>query len=226
MVLLISPLPLAVTLAENIAHISVSFLTQQRRTGRWQIVSSSRCCFTSGFVRSRQTSLPVADWEAISLLAPAPFLLWLLSPQSLQALSQRRPQPVDPSIWVQSSGRRGGGWWSGGGMKGRRDRGRVVLHWGTAASLKPSPSASQPQWKSEVRVGEIGKNGTGRTGWRLECEDGRREIWGRPNKTYFRVFWPDKGEVWKDLGLEAKAKTFSSEQQQQTWGNVAFMVQL
>lgn len=29
------------------------------------------CCSAVGFVRRRQTSLPVADWEAISLLAPS-----------------------------------------------------------------------------------------------------------------------------------------------------------
>lgn len=68
----------------NIAHISVSFITRLEHSG---LVSSCGCCLTIGFVKGRQTSLPVTDWEAISLLAPAPFLLWLLSPRSLQALS-------------------------------------------------------------------------------------------------------------------------------------------
>lgn len=130
------------SLSEIIAHTSVSFITQPR----W-IVSRSGSSFTVGFVRSRPTSLPVADCKAISLLAPAPSLLWLLSPQSLPALSQRCPQPTDPSVWVQWGGRRERGGWSSGGMKGWRDRGRVVLHWGTALSnyhpLKVSHSENQ-----------------------------------------------------------------------------------
>lgn len=49
----------------------------------------------------------------------------------------------------------------------------------------------------KFRRGEILRSGTGKTGRRLGCKEGRRAIWRRPNKTYFRGFWPDKAEVWR-----------------------------
>ncbi len=84
------------------------FTTQLRRTGPWRIFSSFEI-----------VAPPLVLWEedrhlyrslTERLLAswpPAPFLLWLLSPQSRQVLSQHCPQPADPSIWIHSSGRRG-----------------------------------------------------------------------------------------------------------------------
>lgn len=104
------------SLSKIIAHTSVSFITQPR----W-IVSRSGSSFTIGFVRSRPTSLPVADCKAISLLAPAPSLPWLLSPQSLLALSQRRPQPADPSEFSEV----GRGIGEDGAVEGWKDGGTV-----------------------------------------------------------------------------------------------------
>lgn len=114
-----------------------------------------------------QTSLPSADWEAISLVAPAPSLLWLLSPQSLQALSQLCPWPADPSYLSSVSWEEGKGWK------------RVVLHWGTLSNYH-RPRV-QPQWKWKVRTAEIAKNGTGETGWRPGARKG--EEWYEEDQT-------------------------------------------
>lgn len=103
--LVISPLfwALCHTLFLRILRTFLSVLQHNyQHIGLWQIVSSFQCWFTVGFVWQTE-SLPVADWGAISLLAPAPFLLWLLGPQSPRGSFSALA--VTPPIWVQSSGR-------------------------------------------------------------------------------------------------------------------------
>lgn len=137
-------------LSENIAHISVDLVTLLCHIGLWQTVSIFRCCFTAVFVGSRHLNQLLNGRLIASWLQRPPVAAH--SPVTTGSFSKSpvtcRPFYLSSVKWEWGGKRE----WNGGGIKGRRDRLRVVLHWGTAAFLKLSPPTSQPQWKSEVRM--------------------------------------------------------------------------
>lgn len=114
------------------------------------------------------------------------------SPVSLGSFSAPCPPPADSPIWVQSSGRRWRGGWSGGGMRGRRDRGRVVLHWGTAASLALCKPGTVTVWRYK-RIDSVEQDWQHRVGTRVHGTVKSDNEKTTQNK-YFQGFWPDKAE--------------------------------
>lgn len=88
-----------------------------------------------------------------------------------------RPQPTDSPIsssakWEEAKG----------AAEGWKDRGRVVLHWGTAASLSLCDSGTAMVWGYDTA--QIVRYRSGETNEEPECVERRGAIQKRPNKKY------------------------------------------